>query len=97
MKKMEDNDKKKAAAIGIALFLTVAALGFAIAAMQGDSLLTGNDADGTGDEFPANEEDRIRDTDMAPERDGDDQFQQADDAMLAQANQLPQGMLQLLR
>jgi len=41
---MEDNDKKRAAAaVGIALLLGVAALGFAIAAMQGDSLLTGDE------------------------------------------------------
>ena len=42
---MEDNDnRKKATAVAIALFLGVAALGFAIAAMQSDSLLTGDNA-----------------------------------------------------
>ena len=103
MKDMDENDKKKAAvAVGAALFLVVAAFGFTVAAMQGGAADAANaadatDADDTGDEMP-DADSRIRDADMAREMiDGDRELEQAAEAMLAQANQQPQGVLQLLR
>jgi len=99
---MDENDKKKAVAIGAALFLFAAAFGFAVAAMQAGATDAGDGAavetgDNINDDDLSDAESRIRDADMAREMmDGDDQFQQAD-AMLAQANQQPQGVLQLLR
>ena len=86
---MDENDKNKAVAIGAALFLFAAAFGFAVAAMQ-------YDAD-TGDEL-TDAESRIRDTDMAREMlSEDDMLPQAAQSMLAQANQAPENVLQLLR
>jgi len=66
--KMEDDDrrKKRAAVVVIGLFLAVAALGFAVAAMQGDSLLTGDNANDTAFDA-ADNEDRQADTDTDSE------------------------------
>ena len=97
---MDENDKQKAVAIGAALFLFAAAFGFAVAALQYNATDAVNDLN--ADASSQNRLDEMdRNADMALEiPDGGDRMellQQASEAMLAQANQAPENVLQLLR